>query len=134
MSESTSIPIVQVPAAASSAAEALSHSWQQGQQPDVHAFLARAGALRPHQLAAGLLVDQRQRWQRGERVGTQVYLEAYPSLREVTEAVLDLIYNEYLLGCEGGDMSALSDFGQRYPEYAGPLRLQIELRQAVGAA
>jgi hypothetical protein len=108
--------------------------WQQGQLPDVNAFLARAGALNPPQLAAVLLVDLRQRWQGGERLGAEEHLRAYPALRQDPEAALDLIYGEYLLRQEHGETPNLSEFGQRFPEHAKNLRVQIELRQAVDAA
>jgi tRNA A-37 threonylcarbamoyl transferase component Bud32 len=133
MSEPTSIPTAAIPAAASSPAEELSCLWQLGQRPDVHAFLARAGALPPHQLAAVLLADLRQRWQHGERVGVEDHLRAYPALREDPEAALDLIYGEYLLRQEHGETAGLGAFGQRFPEHAERLRVQVELRQAVDA-
>ncbi len=115
-------------------AEELSRLWRQGQQPGVAAFLAQAGALRPDQLAAVLLVDQRQRWQRGERLGVEIYLQAYPTLGAEPEAVLDLIYGEYLLRREQEEVPTLSEFARRFPEYAQPLRLQVELRQALDAS
>ncbi len=42
--------------------------WRQGQRPDVRAFLAGAGNLSLAQVAAVLAVDQRERWQSGERI------------------------------------------------------------------
>src|SRR5437773_11423841 len=117
MSESTSSRTSEAPTPAPQPAEELSRLWQQGQQPDVQAFLARAGTLHPPQLAAVLLVDQRRRWDRGERGGAEVYLQAYPSLRQDPEAALDLIYGGYLLRCECGETPALSDFDLRFPEH-----------------
>jgi hypothetical protein len=108
--------------------------WQQGQRPDVQAFLAQAGSLTAQQLAAVLLVDLRQRWQTGERVGVEAHLRTYPALRDDPEAALDLIYGEYLLHQEHGETLALSEFGRRFPEHAERLRLQVQLRQAVDAA
>jgi serine/threonine-protein kinase len=134
MSEPTPIPTSAIPAATPSPAEELSRLWQQGQRPDVRAFLAGVDALRPQQLAAVLLVDLRQRWQHGERVGADDHLRAYPALRADPEAALDLIYGEYLLRQEHGEAPSLSAFGQRFPEHAERLRVQVQLRQAVDAA
>jgi hypothetical protein len=134
MSEPISIPASAIPAAAPSPAEELSRLWQQGQRPDVRAFLAGVDTLRPQQLAAVLLVDLRQRWQHGERVGADDHLRAYPALRADPEAALDLIYGEYLLRQEHGEAPSLSAFGQRFPEHAERLRVQVQLRQAVDAA
>src|SRR5437660_1208156 len=41
-----------------------------------------------------LLEEQRRCWQRGERVLVETLLENHPALRDDSEAVLDLIYNE----------------------------------------
>jgi hypothetical protein len=49
-------------------AERLGQLWRQGKRPDVGAFVVQAGPLTPTRLAAVLRVDQRRRWQRGERV------------------------------------------------------------------
>ena len=44
-----------------------------------------------------LIVDQCRRWQQGERVAIECYLEQHPTLRADSEGLLDLIYNEVLL-------------------------------------
>jgi hypothetical protein len=44
-----------------------------------------------------LRFDQRQRWQKGERVQVEAYLQEQPTLQDDSEAVLDLIYNEIVL-------------------------------------
>src|SRR5262245_22241403 len=87
--------------------------WQQGQRPDVQAFLAAAGTLTPAEVAAALLVDQRQRWQAGERRTAEAYLEMYPRLRDDFEYALELIYGEYLLCEELGEAPDLEDYFRR---------------------
>jgi serine/threonine protein kinase/tetratricopeptide (TPR) repeat protein len=114
-------------------AQRLWQLWRQGQRPDVLAFLAGAGELTPAERAAALLVDQRERWQAGERRPAEAYLEMYPQLRGNFEYGLELVYGEYLL-CEWlGESPNLDAYCGRFPEYARRLKLQVELHQAFGA-
>ena len=55
----------------------------------------------------------RQRWQRGEGVLVEAYLEAYPALGSDTEAVLDLIYNEFVLRRERGELLTFDEYMAR---------------------
>src|SRR2546426_148990 len=71
--------------------------WHQGQRPDVQQFLAGFGDLSLAQLVAVLAVDQRQRWQRGERVPAERYLQLHPSLQADAEIALEVIYGEFLV-------------------------------------
>src|SRR5919201_990364 len=70
---------------------------QEGRRPDVDAFLAEAGALSPAQVVAVLRADQGLRWQAGERTPAEAYLHRYPGLRTDPDAVVDLVYGEFLL-------------------------------------
>jgi WD40 repeat protein/serine/threonine protein kinase len=78
--------------------------------------------------------DQRQRWQRQERVPVEAYLEQQPALRADAEAVLDLIYNEVVLRTELGETPALEEYQRRFPELAGPLKDQFDVHRALEAA
>jgi predicted Ser/Thr protein kinase len=124
-------PTPSQPAESGDAAEELLQLWRHGQRPDVDAFLTGAGPLPPNQLAAVLRVDQRQRWQASERVTAETYLRRYPDLRADAEAVIDLVYGEFLLREGHGERPAADEYGQRFPEYADTLRAQIELHQAL---
>jgi serine/threonine protein kinase/WD40 repeat protein len=106
--------------------------WQQGQRPDVRQFLADAGDLGTEQIAAVLWTDQRQRWEGGERVPAEVYLQMCPALAADPECALELIYGEYLLREALGEAPTLAVFVQRFPQYAERLRQQIELHSALG--
>jgi len=117
---------------ADEAARRLSREWQRGQRPDVRAFLAEAGGLPPDQLVAVLLVDQRARWEGGERPPTEAYLEWFPALRAAPEGAVDLVYGEFLLREELREAPALEEYLRRFPEYADRLRLQVELHRALG--
>src|SRR5262245_15741907 len=71
--------------------------WRQGQRPDVDAFLSGVGGLSAAQRATLLRVDQRQRWQHGERIPVEEYLRRHPLLRSEPDAAVDLVYGEFLL-------------------------------------
>src|SRR5262249_45286926 len=107
--------------------------WRQSQRPDVREFLDRAGPLTPPQVAAALLLDQRERWLIGERLPAEYYLSLYPALRADLEYAVELIYGEFLLREERGEGPMLSEYVQRFPECAPRLRQQFEFHQALGA-
>src|SRR5438552_2883934 len=115
-------------------AERLWQLWRQGQRPDVDAFLAQVGPLPPDQLAVVLRVDQRQRWQTGERIQVEAYVQRHPILLGHAETLLDLLYNEFLLRQRHGDQPTLAEYRQRFPEHADVLQAQIELDRALDAA
>jgi serine/threonine-protein kinase len=112
------------------AADRLQRLWQQ-EQPNVDEFLAQAGPLPAGQLAAVLRVDQRQRWQAGQRVPAENYLQRYPQIQADAEAVLDLIFNEFLLREKRGESPVADEYLGRFPFHAAALRQQIELHQAL---
>src|SRR5262245_40906294 len=81
--------------------------WQGDTAPRWQDFLAGGNELPATQIVSVLRVDQRQRWQRGDRVSVEEYLESRPGLRDDGEAVLDLIYNEVVLREEAGERPTL---------------------------
>src|SRR5439155_18350856 len=105
--------------------------WRQGQRADVRQFLDRAGPLTPPQVAAVLLVDQRERWLIGERLPAESYLPLYPTLQTDLEYAVELIYGEFLLRQELGEGPRLAEYLERFPQYAPRLRQQLELHQAL---
>jgi serine/threonine-protein kinase len=113
------------------AAAQLWQLWCRGQRPDVDAFLTRAGNLPAAELAAVLRVDQRQRWQAGERVLAETYFQKYPALRADADNAVDLVYNEFRLRESQGEQPALEEYVQRFPDYAEVLAAQVELHRAM---
>jgi hypothetical protein len=111
----------------------LERLWRQGEQPDVDAFLAPLGSLSPAALAAVLRVDQRQRWQAGQRVPAEEYLRRHPALNADPEAVLDLIFHEYLLRDRAAERPSAEEYLGRFPQHASTLAKQIDLHRAVAA-
>jgi serine/threonine protein kinase len=80
---------------------------------------------------ASLLADQRQRWQRGERIRVEDYGVRDPRVPANAEAILQLIYNEVILREQQGEAPQLAEYLQRFPNLADPLRLQFEVDQAI---
>src|ERR1700736_3938705 len=103
--------------------------WRQGQRPDVRPYLEEAGALTPAQVAAVLLVDQRERWLIGERRSAESYLELYPALQPDLDYAVELIYGEFLLRDELDEKPTLAEYLERFPQYAPRLKQQLELHQ-----
>jgi serine/threonine protein kinase/tetratricopeptide (TPR) repeat protein len=109
----------------------LSCLWLCGQAPDVQEFLAALGPLDPAQVVALLRVDQRERWQRGERVAAEDYLQRFPALETDPESALEIVYGEWLLREELTETPALEEYQRRFPRHADRLRQQIDLRRAL---
>jgi hypothetical protein len=85
----------------------------------------------PDGLTASLLDDQRRRWEAGERVSVEFYLQAHPLLRGQPEAVLDLVYNEVFLRGQAGERPRPEEYLGRYPHLAEQLRRQFEVDRAL---
>jgi WD40 repeat protein/tetratricopeptide (TPR) repeat protein len=131
MSEPT--PTSLLAAGAEDPAEQFSQLWRQGQQPDLREFLSRLNGLSPHQLAAVLRVDQRQRARLGRPVPVESYLADFPAVAGDREAALDLIYGEFLLRDECGEKPSRDDYCARFPGFAATLRQQLDLHAVVQA-
>src|SRR5262249_22118195 len=99
--------------------------------PDVRDLLAGEGDLPPAQVAAALLVDQRERWRAGDRVPAEAYLDLFPHLGGDFEYCLELIYGEYLLREEVGEVPDLQGYLERFPGYAERLKVQVALHRAM---
>ncbi len=78
--------------------------------------------------------DQRLRWGRGERVLVEDYLSTLPQPPDEPEDVLDLIYHEVLVREELGDDPGLDEYLRRFPQFAGPLRDQFRVHEALKGA
>jgi serine/threonine-protein kinase len=132
MDEPTSKSLPVPPTLCSPPEERLAQLWGQGQQPNVQQFLAEVPDLSPAHVAAVLGVDQWERWQRGERIAAETYLERYPILQGDVEGAVELVYGEFLLREQLGEAPALDEFVHRFPQYAARLQQQLELHRALG--
>src|SRR5580692_11396371 len=113
----------------------LEQLWQQGCPPDPIVFLQEAGVdLRDPAAVAVLSADQWQRWQAGQRVAAEDYLRRCPELGDSPDAVVDLIYGEFLIRDESGEAPTQQEFLDRFPQYAGSLRAQFGVFEAMEEA
>ena len=78
-----------------------------------------------------LQTDQRQRWQRGERVLVETYLEQRPDLGADPDSLLDLIYNEIVLREEAGVSPRFPEYRQRFPHLEQEIRLLFEVHEVL---
>jgi eukaryotic-like serine/threonine-protein kinase len=115
-------------------AERLLLLWERGTQLDLQDFLSTAGELTPAQLATVLRLDQRRRWQAGERILVESYLGRYPQLNMDSEAVVDVIFHEFLLRERLGEQPQAREYRDRFPAHAEVLESQIALERALGGA
>jgi serine/threonine protein kinase len=99
--------------------------WDAGQRPDVRHYLAGAGAVSRGDLLAVLLVDQQRRWQAGEAVPAEDYLEQFPALRQAPEDAVELIAGEFRLRQDSGEHPAAGEYQRRFPSWAERLRQRL---------
>src|SRR5438105_824340 len=83
------------------------------------------------ELMTRLRLEQRERWQRGERVPVETYLRDHDELQANPDGLLDLIYNEIVLYEETGAEPRLADYVARFPRFESDLQLLFEVHQAV---
>ena len=78
--------------------------------------------------------DQRERWQRGECVTAETYLEEHPSLAGDADSAVALIYSEYCLREELGQSPEPKEYLDRFPQYADRLEPVFEIHQALDSS
>jgi serine/threonine protein kinase/WD40 repeat protein len=101
--------------------------------PDVRELLRQANGLDAAQLVDALQHDQIQRWQQGQRVPAESYLQilenAHCDHGKVAEQALDLVYAEFLLRQQHGESPAVDEYQWRFPQYAAQLGMLAELER-----
>ena len=98
---------------------------------DPFAFLEAAGPCPPPLAAPVLALDQWQRWHTAQRVPAEEYLRRCPALADDPEAVLEVIYGEFLVRQALGEEPAAAEYLERFPRFAAALREQFQLFQAL---
>src|SRR5262249_31009066 len=73
------------------------------------------------------------RWQAGERIPAEAYLERHPALQADVEGALELIYHEVLLREGQGEAPQLDEYLARFPQFAERLRLLFQVHRALEA-
>jgi hypothetical protein len=102
-----------------------------GPQTDIRAVLARAADFDAAEVVNLVGADQVRRWRRGERVPVETYLLMHPALPANHPDAFELVYNEFLLREELGEVPALTEFVWRFPQFEGRLRRQVGLHRAL---
>jgi eukaryotic-like serine/threonine-protein kinase len=85
---------------------------------------ANSDAIRA--LLEQLCSEQRQMWQRGQRVPVEAYLDAYPILRN-NPAAVTLVRGEFLLRSERGERPNVKEYEVRFPHLIETLRRQLQV-------
>jgi WD40 repeat protein/serine/threonine protein kinase len=90
-------------------------------------FLRRLAQAEPDTWPERLRDDQRSRWDRGQLVRVEDYLDGLPELAEHSDALLDLIYGEVLVREAAGEQPKLAELQERFPEHREALARQWEV-------
>ncbi len=85
------------------------------------------------ELVHALCAEQRRRWQAGDRVPADHFLEQHRTIREAPERAVELIYNEVLLREGAGESPLLDEYLRRYPHFGEQLRRLFEVHRALDA-
>ncbi len=102
-------------------------------RPDLGEFLndARMAVDGTGARLAILRTDMTLRWESGEKIGAQWYLERYTDLGQDT--IVALIYEEFCLREEDQEPPNPADFVARFPQVAGSLGRVLEIHELLGA-
>jgi WD40 repeat protein/serine/threonine protein kinase len=92
-------------------------------------FLHRLASSDPDSWAKRLREDQQLRWQAGDLIRVEDYLDGFPQLTEYPDALLDVIYGEMLLREADGELPRLAELQERFPAHREALARQWEVHQ-----
>ena len=85
-------------------------------------------------LFEAILDEQKHGWDRGERPSVENLLERHPTLRDDTEATLDVIYQEFAIRRALGESPRPEDYLARFPAWADALVRQFAVDEALRPA
>src|SRR5262245_24208060 len=97
------------------------HLTQTQLTPDV------SNITRADELASDLV----ERWQRGERVPAEAYLQRYTNLDE--DSAFELVLTEVVLRQEFGEPASVDEFIWRFPQFGDRLRRHFAMHASLGA-
>jgi serine/threonine protein kinase/Tfp pilus assembly protein PilF len=86
-----------------------------------------AAGLAGTPLAQALCADMERRWAAGQPVRVEQYLEHFPSLAAEPQALIDLIYAEYLRREQFGPPPTAEEYLKRFPALSDGLRRQLDV-------
>jgi hypothetical protein len=93
-------------------------AWRQGQKPAIDDYLRPDDPARAVVLVELVRADMEARFEVGEVVPVETYLERYPELAGDRDLVLELIAAEYSLRRRREDGPLTDDYRQRFPQLA----------------
>jgi hypothetical protein len=76
--------------------------------------------------------EQRRRWQIGDQVLLESFLNQHPDIASQENELLNLVYAEFRLRESLGEAPSLGEYEQRFPKYKKQLKLLIEVHEAIG--
>ncbi len=85
----------------------------------------------PELTLSRLLIEQRQRWLRGERILVEELSGGFATAATHGDVLLDLIYQEVLLREQHGERPHVDEYVRRFPYLTDELRVQFELDGAI---
>jgi len=80
---------------------------------------------------AVLCADQMQRWDQGDPVQVEHYLQRFPHLHGNQDAILDLLYQEIYLRQLYDSPLGRAEYEQRFPQLAEEISRLLEIHQAI---
>ena len=104
-----------------------------GQRPSLREFLGEIGSPvdGPGVRLAVLRADMSLRWETGDKVGVEWYLERYSDLGEDT--IVALIYEEFCLREEEQQNPLPAEYMSRFPQVADALGRVLDIHELVGS-
>src|SRR5438270_3451300 len=78
-----------------------------------------------------LLLDQQERWERGESPVLESYVERHSFLRRNVDDALTLLYHEVLLRERRGETPEAAEYVRRFPTWAKVIREHFEIHAAL---
>ncbi len=100
--------------------------WRSGNPPpDVFAFLAQCGDLKPTEQLAVLLADQLRRWQTDQTLRVEEYTARLPDLAGDPDIKLRLAVGEFLARQSAGTLPSIDEFMSRFADISDALRRKL---------
>ncbi len=105
--------------------------WRQGRPPDLRSFLASLPPMPPEEAAAVIAIDQFEQWRLGKRIPAEEYLRLLGDGPGLEQASGDVVYGEYLIREQLGELPSIDEYKLRFPALAALLTRQAEVHLAL---
>jgi tetratricopeptide (TPR) repeat protein len=85
------------------------------------------------QLMELVRADQRQHWEKADRILAETYLQRHPALQSDPALAVEIVYHEILLREELGETFRLDEYLERFPQLTSQLKPLFEVHHALEA-